>query len=77
MFKRALSFFGIASIGWALGFVLIKVSVYVFNHYLCDIIQIENQKIIQNISKLIATVIVAGLQFFANKYITFRKKSES
>jgi putative flippase GtrA len=73
-FKRALSFFSIAAIGWIAGYFLIIGFVYLFNNELNRLFVIENQAVVQNISKLFSTVIVAGLQFFANKYITFRKR---
>ncbi|MDR1810756.1 MAG: GtrA family protein [Prevotella sp.] len=77
--KRALSFFGIAAIGWVVGYFLITGFVYLFDHYLFRFLSMDemlvkdNQAIVQNIAKLCAIVIVAGLQFFANKYITFKK----
>lgn len=72
--KRAVSFFGIASIGWIINYFIIQASVYLLSNHLNDLLQIQDPKMIQNIAKLTATIIVAGIQFFANKYLTFRKK---
>jgi dolichol-phosphate mannosyltransferase len=82
-FKRAVSFFSIAAVGWLVGYFLIMSFVYLFDYYLCpflgmdDVLIKENQAIVQNIAKLCAIVIIAGLQFFANKYVTFKKEDLS
>lgn len=75
---RAASFFGIASLGWVLGYFLIGWLVLFIQYYVVDLISFVSfsEVMIQNIAKLGTTVIIAGLQFFANKFITFKKREE-
>jgi dolichol-phosphate mannosyltransferase len=68
-FRRAVSFFGIAAIGWAVNYFLI----IGFYSYIDSLSLFAHPSVAQNVAKLFATVIVAGLQFFANKYVTFKK----
>lgn len=73
--KRAVYFFGIAACGLVASTTLLPIFVRMLN--VCvDYIQIDiNQKVIQNLSKLGATAIVVILQFFLNKYFTFKKQN--
>ena len=73
--KRGISFFGIAAVGLIISSILLPWGVRIINVYLYDFIPTDNQKVIQNISKIAVTVLIAFLQFFANKYLTFRSKS--
>lgn len=74
IWQRAISFFGIAGVGLVIGSVLLPVFVqlisFTFTHFDLSIAP----KIIQNLAKLAITVIIAFLQFFLNKYYTFKKK---
>lgn len=76
IWKRAISFFAIAGVGLVLGTALLPTLVSVINNCLQHFdIQYENQKVIQNAAKLGVTVFVAFLQFFLNKFFTFKKQS--
>ena len=74
MIKRSASFFGIAGIGLVISSLLLPWGVRIYNVYLHDFINIANPKTVEDISKIGATLFVAFLQFFANKYLTFKKK---
>lgn len=72
--KRAVSFFSVAGVGIVISTTLLPVFVRLMNIGL-SYIDIEiSQKIIQNIAKLGATGVVVIIQFFWNKYITFKKR---
>lgn len=73
MVKRGISFFAVAGVGLVISSLLLPWGVRIYNVYLHEFINIESQKVVQNISKLLVTIFVAGLQFFANKYLTFKK----
>ncbi|MEN9917736.1 MAG: hypothetical protein RL662_172 [Bacteroidota bacterium] len=74
IWKRAFSFFGIAAIGLVVSTALLSLFVNIlgFGTTLIDIS--ISQKAIQNLAKLGATGIVTILQFFLNKYFTFKKQ---
>lgn len=75
--QRGLSFFGIAGIGIVVSTTLLPILVKIYNSGLAhtDILEIS-QKTVQSLAKLSCTAIVAFLQFFFNKYFTFKKKEE-
>lgn len=74
MWKRATSFFGIAGIGLVISTSLLPIFVHWINN-ITPLLNFEiNQKTIQTISKLGATGFVTILQFFMNKYFTFKTK---
>lgn len=76
IWKRAISFFSIAGIGLVIGSALLPAFVRLINILLIDTQLLSlDQKMIQNMAKLMITVIIAFLQFFLNKYFTFKKKS--
>jgi len=73
--KRAVSFFGIAGCGLVVSSILLPIFVKMLN-FCIDYVHIDiSQKIIQNLGKLGATGIVVILQFFLNKYFTFKKQN--
>lgn len=74
IWQRALSFFGIAGIGLLVSSFLLPFFVQIISITLSYIDFSLSDKIIQNLSKLIVTVIVAALQFVLNKFYTFKKK---
>lgn len=74
--KRGISFFGVAAIGLLISSILLPWGVRIFNVYLSDFIDTSDQKMIQNITKILVTLFIAFLQFLANKYFTFKKKEE-
>jgi len=78
LLKRGASFFGIAAVGLIVGSVLLPIGVKFLDAYFHDIINSLSSrnydKAVQNVSKFGVTVFVAFLQFFANKYFTFKKK---
>ncbi len=73
--KRALSFYGAAAIGLVISTTLLPVFVHIFN--LCFVYVDINigQKMVQNIAKLSATGVAVILQFFWNKFFTFKKEN--
>lgn len=74
IWKRATSFFGIAAIGLVISTTLLPIFVRLLNVCI-DYTDIEiSQKVIQNLAKLGATGVVTIMQFFMNKYFTFKKK---
>jgi len=75
MWRRAASFFGIAAVGLVISSVLLPVFVRLFNWGLDYTDFSISQKVIQNIAKLGSTGLVTILQFFLNKYVTFKKKN--
>ncbi len=81
IFKRATSYFGIAAIGLAISSLLLPIGVKVVDACFSDIIHyfssVDYNKAVQNVAKVGATFIVVALQFFANKYFTFKKKKEN
>lgn len=75
IWQRAISFFGIAGIGLVIGSALLPVFVQLISFTLSyfDLVSLA-PKTIQNFAKLAITIIIAFLQFFLNKYFTFKKK---
>lgn len=75
--KRGLSFSGIAGVGIVISTTLLPILVRLYSMGLeqTDLIEIS-QKTVQSIAKLSCTAIVAFLQFFFNKYFTFKKKEQ-
>lgn len=74
--KRAIYYFGIAGVGIVVSSTLMPIFVELINRIWVNIELFElSEKSIQNIAKLMATVIVTLLQFFLNKYFTFKKKN--
>jgi len=76
MIKRSASFFAIGGVGLVLSSLLLPWGVQMYNSYFHQFIEIENPKTVENIIKIGVTLFVAFLQFFANKYVTFKKKKE-
>jgi len=78
MWERGVSFFTIAGIGLLLGVFILPLLVKLINVVLVDphILDIS-QKNVQNIAKLMTTVVIACVQFVSNKYITFKKTHNS
>jgi len=76
LFKRALSYYGVASIGILISTMLLPIFVKMINICLGYIDFTISQKIVQNIAKLGATGLVVIAQFFWNKYFTFKKKAQ-
>ncbi|MBD8349399.1 MULTISPECIES: GtrA family protein [unclassified Dysgonomonas] len=75
IWQRGISFFGIAGIGLVIGSVLLPVFVQLINLSITHLdLSPLAPKVVQNLSKLVITVIIAFLQFFLNKYFTFKKK---
>lgn len=74
IWKRAISFFSIAGIGLVIGSILLPVFVKLISITLTYVDFSLTTKVVQNLSKLIITVVIAALQFFLNKYYTFKKK---
>lgn len=78
LLKKAISYFGIAGIGIIVSSTLLPLGVKFIDAYFSEyVLQLSSRnydKAVQDISKLGATVIVAFLQFFANKYFTYKKK---
>lgn len=75
--QRALSFFGIAGVGIVISTILLPLLVQFYGFIVGQFdLEFFSQKIIQNIAKLTTTGIIAFLQFFFNKYFTFKKKSQ-
>lgn len=75
IWQRGISFFGIAGIGLVIGSVLLPVFVQLINLSITHLdLSPLTPKVVQNLSKLVITVIIAFLQFFLNKYFTFKKK---
>lgn len=78
LLKRGVSFFGIAAVGLIVGSILLPLGVKFIDYSFSDIISYFSsrnyEKAVQNVSKFGVTIIVAFLQFFANKYFTFKKK---
>lgn len=74
LWQRAISFFGIAGIGLVIGSVLLPLFVQLISLTLSHFEVSLGAKVIQNLAKLAITVIIAFLQFFLNKYYTFKKK---
>lgn len=75
IWKRASSFFGIAGIGILISTTLLPIFFRLFNIIVTDYVTIEiSQKVLQNLAKLSATGVVTIVQFFFNKYVTFKKK---
>lgn len=77
IFKRGVSFFSIAGVGIVVSTLLLPILVkfYTFGISYIDSAYI-NPKWVQNLAKLSGTVVVAFLQFFFNKYFTFKKKNQ-
>lgn len=75
IWQRAVSFFGIAGIGLVIGSALLPLFVQLISFTLSyfDLGSLA-PKTIQNFAKLAITIIIAFLQFFLNKYFTFKKK---
>ncbi|NDW19627.1 GtrA family protein [Dysgonomonas sp. 216] len=76
MAKRGISFFAIGGIGLVASSLLLPWCVTMYNTYGQGIFEIQNQKTLESIMKIGVTLFVAFVQFFANKYITFRQKNE-
>ena len=75
VWKRAIYFFSVAGIGIVISTSLLPVFVRIENILLVKFeITTLDQKMIQNIAKVGTTFLVAFLQFFVNKYFTFKKK---
>ncbi|HCO66743.1 MAG TPA: hypothetical protein DIT04_03170 [Dysgonomonas sp.] len=74
IWKRAVSFYGVAAIGIVISTTLLPIFVKLINTSLIYVDISISQKMIQNIGKLGATGVVVIIQFFWNKYITFKKK---
>ncbi|PXV62673.1 putative flippase GtrA [Dysgonomonas alginatilytica] len=75
IWQRGISFFSIAGVGLVIGSVLLPVFVQLINLSLSHLdFDPLAPKVVQNLSKLAITVIIAFLQFFLNKYFTFKKK---
>lgn len=77
--KRAAVFFAVGLTGIAIGTALLPLGVSLIKSYgggLIDVADPGNEKIIENISKLGVTGIVVFVQFFINKFVTFRQKEE-
>lgn len=75
IWARAVSFFGIAGIGLVIGSALLPAFVQLIDFCISYFEWSPlAPKVIQNISKLAITIIIAFLQFFLNKYFTFKKK---
>lgn len=75
IWQRGASFFGIAGIGLIIGSTLLPVFVQLIGLTLSYFDwAVLSPKITQNMAKLAITVIIAFLQFFLNKYFTFKKK---
>lgn len=72
--KRAVSFYGVAAIGIVISTTLLPIFVRIINIGVAYVDIDISQKMIQNIGKLGATGVVVIIQFFWNKYITFKKK---
>ena len=74
MWERGVSFFAIAGVGLVLGIFILPLLVKIINMTLVEpqILDVS-QKVVQNISKLMTTIIIACIQFISNKYITFKK----
>lgn len=75
IWQRAVSFFGIAAVGLIISSTLLPIFVKLFNWGLGYTDLFIGEKVIQNIAKLGSTGLVTILQFFLNKYVTFRKKN--
>lgn len=74
--RRAIYYFGIAGVGLICSSTLLPIFVRLINIVWANIeLFTLGEKSIQNIAKLMATVIVTLLQFFLNKYFTFKKKN--
>ncbi len=74
IWQRAASFFGIAGIGLVIGSILLPIFVQLISFTLSYFELSLTPKVVQNLAKLVITVIIAFLQFFLNKYYTFKKK---
>lgn len=76
IWQRAASFFGIAAIGLIISSALLPILVSLLNYCITSVDADINisQKVIQNLAKLGATAFVTIMQFFLNKYFTFKKK---
>lgn len=75
IWQRGLYFFGIAGIGLVISTSLLPFFVQLFN-FCFPYANIEaSEKVVQTLAKLGATGVVTILQFFFNKYITFKKKT--
>jgi len=72
--KRAVSFYGVAGVGILISTTLLPIFVKMINLGLAYVDMDISQKIVQNIGKLGATGVVVIIQFFWNKYITFKKR---
>lgn len=76
IWTRAASFFSIAGIGIVLGVFILPLLVRLINIVLVEPHFLDiSQKIVQNIAKLMTTVVIACIQFVFNKYITFKKRT--
>lgn len=79
LLKRGISFFGIAAVGLVIGSILLPLGVKFLDAYFHDCISMLSSrnydKAVQNVSKFGVTIIIAFLQFFANKYFTFKNKA--
>lgn len=77
LFKRSLSFFGIAGVGIIISTILLPLFVKFYTYWFSQIDYINlSSKWIQNLAKISSTVIIAFLQFFFNKYFTFKKQNQ-
>ncbi len=78
--KRAASYFGVAAIGLVISSILLPIGVKVVDACFSDVIHYFSSrnydKAVQNVAKVGATFIVVALQFFANKYFTFKKQNQ-
>lgn len=75
-FRRAMYFFGIGLIGIFVGTSLLPILVSICNSIFEGTGFVEHQKMVQNVAKLITTGFIAFVQFFLNKYLTFRMKQD-
>lgn len=73
--KRALSFYGAATVGLVISTTLLPIFVSIINFCLGYVDIDISQKIVQNVGKLGATGVAVILQFFWNKFITFKKEN--
>lgn len=74
IWQRAISFFAIAGVGLVVGSALLPVFVQLIGFTSSGLGFHLRETVDQNLAKLVITVIVAFLQFFLNKYYTFKKK---
>ncbi|MFR9165346.1 MAG: GtrA family protein [Dysgonomonas sp.] len=81
LIKRGVSFFGIAAVGLVVSSILLPLGVRFIDAHFSDWVSMLStrnyDKAVQDLSKLSVTIIIAFLQFFANKFFTFKNKQQA